>query len=194
MNRNLNAPRNRYIQPPFEIPRRENEYAHIPFGDVPGPKNEDTVRIYFQNNNGIKSNIRWLSWCDALKKSLDDLQVDILGCAETKIEWTNKDRQQATSYAKSQFGHATIATSNSDYSVGYKHQPGGTATLLTKKVSSRYHSRVNDPSGLGRWSGFKLHAKENKYIHILTAYCPCANNKHAAQPHSSNKLDYIAME
>jgi hypothetical protein len=151
MNKNSNVPKNRYIQTPLETPMRKNDYAHIPFGDFPGLKDEDTVRIYFQNINGSKSNTGWMPWCDALK-SLDDLQVDIIGCAETKIEWTDKDRQQATSHAKNQFGHATIATSNSDYSVGYKHQPGGTATLLTEKVSSRYHSRVNDPSGLGRWS------------------------------------------
>jgi hypothetical protein len=118
-----------------------------------------------------------MPWSDALK-SLRDLQVDIIGCAETKIEWTDRDRQQAVSYAKCQFGHTTIATSNSDYSVGYKHQPGGTAMILTKNTSSRYHSKINDPSGLGRWSGFKLYAKENKYIHIITAYRPHVDTKH----------------
>jgi hypothetical protein len=55
------------------------------------------------------------------------------------------------------------------------YQPGGTATLIGDRWTSRVISSGMDPYGLGRWSYVLLRGKKEINICIITAYRICAD-------------------
>ena len=62
------------------------------FGDEMVEKGEETVRIGFQNINGIKGNITALHEVFGVVAEKD---LDIMGIAEININWTDKVKQAA---------------------------------------------------------------------------------------------------
>jgi hypothetical protein len=56
-------------------------------------KEQHTIRLYFQNINGISKN-NWHDWKDAAAQ-IANLHIDVFGCAETNIAWTEPKRKYA---------------------------------------------------------------------------------------------------
>lgn len=105
-------------------------------------------------------------------KIMHQNKVDILGFAETNIAWNEKHIREANSKTLKHYNKSHIQISSSLETSSSYYQPGGTATVITDNYTGRIDSSLNDPSGLGRWSGFKLRCKANKFLYIITAYCP----------------------
>jgi hypothetical protein len=104
-------------------------------------------------------------------------KIDLFGIAETKIQWNDTTAQIAQSKIKQSLGHHIFSTSNSTISTPSLYQPGGTATTACNAFIPRHAGRCNDPTNLGRWSGFKFHTTHNKLLYIITAYRPHIDNK-----------------
>jgi hypothetical protein len=116
---------------------------NLPFGDVLDYKEPDTIRIYLKNINGIKNYNSWLTWttsCLHLQKS----KVDIFGTTETNINWNNKIQDEARSQCQQHYQSALINTASSIEHTKTSYQPGGTATVLTNKLTGRSTKTIQD--------------------------------------------------
>lgn len=149
---------------------------NLPFGDLlQSTKPTDSIRFLFQNINGIRSYNEWSPWTHACH-SLQELQVDIFGIAETNIKWNKKHQTTARRLCQRHYNSALIATSSSNDITKTDYQPGGTATIITNKWTGRSTSNIHDTSGLGRWSGFKMRRNNNKHLNVITVYQPTISN------------------
>ena len=61
------------------------------------PKTNKTLRIIFQNINGVQSNINWNKRRDIVAK-MSANQVDIMGLAETNINWNQLRNKNPRKY------------------------------------------------------------------------------------------------
>jgi hypothetical protein len=108
-------------------------------------------------------------------------KVDIIGLAETNIAWNDKHKRDANSQTIKHYKKSHIIQTSSSIETSYSsYQPGGAATITTGNYTGRIESAINDPSGLGRWSGFKLRCTNHKFLYIITAYCPHIDYKHGS--------------
>jgi hypothetical protein len=145
---------------------------NFPFGDLlSSTKPAGAIRLFFQNVNGIRSYNSWAPWANACN-SLNDLQVDIFGIAETNLKWNTRLQETARSICQRHYHSALLSVSSSTDPTRTEYQPGGTATIITNKWTGRSTTSIHDHSGLGRWSGFKLRRNNNKHLNILTIYQP----------------------
>lgn len=152
---------------------------NIPHGDLCTQKAPHTLRIYFQNINGVKHNNSWQRWDDGIRHS-KELECDIICVAETNIIWNHYNYTQCSQIIRKYYKQNKITTSNcSEITLG-DYQPGGTATITTDKWTTRVIQPANDPSGLGRWSGIQLRCKSHQSIYIITAYCPHKDTKYGS--------------
>jgi hypothetical protein len=142
-----------------------------PSGDILSEeKTKDTLRIYFQNANGISTN-KWMDWTHATTL-VKNLQIDILGIAETNVNWTEPRRQYAQHILKQNVQQSHISASSSTEVGCEEYQPGGVASCITGKWTGNIIETISDKSGLGRWAGHIIAGKNNKNIVIITAYRP----------------------
>jgi hypothetical protein len=148
------------------IPRKDN----FPFGDLlTVVKNDDSLRIYLQNANGIRPYSSWDRWRTACHK-LAELKNDIFGTVETNIDWNSNLQATARRISQSAYQSSLVSTSSSsDHGIS-DFQPGGTITTITEKWTGRAVKSFADTRGLGRWSGYTLQRSNNTYLHIVSAY------------------------
>lgn len=79
-------------------------------------------------------------------------------------------RATATNRTLIHYNKCRLSTSNSTDLPLYSFQPGGTATIITNNYVGHIDKQIQDTTGLGRWSGFRLKRKNNKHLSIITAY------------------------
>lgn len=159
------------------INRARNLKENIPFGDNMQIKDKQTTRFYFQNIRGARKLGTWNDW-NVSMEYLNRHEVDIIGFAETNINWQENHLNSAQYNTLCHYNKSNISTSSSlDIPASY-HQPGGTSTIITNNHVGRIVSSISDDTGLGRWSGFKLRKKDNKHVYIITAYCPHIDYKY----------------
>jgi hypothetical protein len=114
----------------------------------------NTIRIYFQNVNGINKN-NWINWKEPAKQTQLS-EIDVFGCAETNISLTEATRKYAQQMIKSRHKQANLSVANSAEVGTTDYQPGGRATCITGKYTGSILKQIIDPSELGRWSGHML--------------------------------------
>jgi hypothetical protein len=134
---------------------------NYPFGDLINKKANSTVPIYYKNINGANTYNSWNTWDQAFKTT-NELEIDIVGYTETNINWNEKNRSYARSICHKHNKAINIHTSSSIEATKTTYQPGGTATILTGNITGRSTGQINDKSGMGRWSGFRLKNKHKQ--------------------------------
>jgi hypothetical protein len=124
--------------------------------------------VYYENINGVNKNSRneWNTAATAIK----EYQVDIFGCAETNIAWTEPSRKFAQHQMKQQLKHANLTVTSSNEVGSTNYQPGGVASCVTGNWTGCIVKSITDSSELGRWAGHRILGKNNRNIPILTAY------------------------
>lgn len=143
---------------------------NIPFGDLlSSPKPKNTTRFLFQNVNGIYKGGSWND-LSSLSRKLAPLQVDVFGAAETNINWNHTRNQQAKNILQRHSKICSVSTSSNAEKNPTSYQPGGTISAMFGKYTGRISSNIRDPTGLGRWSGFKLTTNLGQPLNILTVY------------------------
>jgi hypothetical protein len=132
---------------------------NLPSGDtLSESKQHDSLRLYFQNINGISKN-NWLDWQMA-STTMKTLKIDVFGCAETNLNWNESKRRFAQHHILKHNKHANLITSSSIENGATDYQPGGVANCVTGNWTGRIIETVQDPSGLGRWAGHILNGKK----------------------------------
>jgi hypothetical protein len=145
---------------------------NYPFGDLMTQKQNNTIRIYYKNINGISTYNSWNTWDNACK-TIHESSIDILGTSETNVNWNEKIRHHVRNICQKYNKTAHISTSSSIEQTKTTYQPGGTATLLIGNLIGRSTGSITDNSGMGRWSGFRLKTNiNNQHLNVLTVYCP----------------------
>jgi hypothetical protein len=129
-----------------------------------------TLRLYFQNINGISKN-KWFDWQQA-SLQLHALHIDMFGCAETNTTWTDTKRKYAQYQIQKINKQANLSVCSSTEVGSSDYQPGGVASCITGKWTGRITETINDPSGLGRWAGHIIHGGKDNNIVVITAYRP----------------------
>jgi hypothetical protein len=143
---------------------------NAPFGDVLTPaKPEKTVRIFYQNVNGIQKAKSWNEF-NNLSKQLRSFQIDIWGATETNLKWNNARHQQAKNIIQKHCVLSALQTSSNKEECFSSYQPGGTATAIRNKLVGRITTTIQDKTNLGRWSGFKLNTNFGHQLNIITVY------------------------
>ena len=158
-------------------PQREN----VPYGATHTIKDDQHDRWYLQNVNGISTEFDWMEWKQQMA-TLKESKVDGFSFTETNLKWTPEQVKTARNLGNKWFKQFRMHTSSSNDPTSRKYyQPGGTCSGVTNKLTGRITNQGSDPSGLGRWTYFKLGGKaigkdkNNKPIHrevyVITAYC-----------------------
>ena len=149
------------------------------FGDEMVVKDEEMVRIGFQNINGLKGRI------DASHEVLSvvaEKDIDIMGLAEININWTDKVKQAAHLAMKMRFGQGQIVASSSRGSKeGYL--PGGVAIITRGRMTGRIVKRGADE--MGRYTWIVLNGRNGKQVMIISAYRTCKAGLRSG-PHTAN--------
>ena len=103
------------------------------FGDKLVMKQEETMRIGFQNINGFKGNI---TASHEVFDVIAEKEIDIMGVAEINVNWTDRVKQEAQLAVQMRFGQGqVVAISTRGSKEGYL--PGGTAIVTRGKMTGR---------------------------------------------------------
>jgi hypothetical protein len=115
---------------------------NYPSGDlITQAKQKETLRIYFQNINGISKN-NWLEWQHAASL-IAKHDIDVFGCAETNILWTESTRKFAQHQLQRHTKQANIAVACHNEPGYTSYQPGEVTSCIT-----------------GRWTGRIIHVRK----------------------------------
>jgi len=123
----------------------------VDYGDRLGEKGAGKLRIGFQNINDIKGPI---NAANEIFEVIEDKDVDIMGLAETNINWTETKRQEAKVAIKIRYGQGSITTS-SGRAIKDGYLPGGTATIARGKTTGRIIAQGSDEMGRFTWIQLK---------------------------------------
>ena len=130
-------------------------------------KNEAITRIAFQNINGLGPDQNSAS---EIFDVMEEYNIDIFGCAETNVNWSQSLRNKVTAAFRQQFGGGQIipssATSNKE---GYLQ--GGVAMFITGPANGRIIAKGSDK--LGRFSWARMTTPGGNGIVVITAYRVC---------------------
>jgi hypothetical protein len=130
---------------------------------------ENVFSAVTQNVNGVKPSAPE-DWC-ITNKLLRKKKTDVKGITETNSDWKFGNIRKNFFNCEKQFDRNCVMESSSSTTRFNKvYQPGGTATILAGQHNGRVTARINDNSGMGRWSGFKLKRSQERNLAILTVY------------------------
>jgi hypothetical protein len=133
------------------------------------PKN--TLRLYHQNIRGAKTYNSWKRWTEGTEW-LAENGIGIATLSETNLNWTTKNKEEATRHARKSKSKVQITTASPKADYVNDYLPGGSACMLLHQWVGRSIEKIDDESGMGRWTGFKLRGKRNKTIIVVSAYRP----------------------
>jgi len=119
----------------------------------------------------IKDGIKTKAWKDILIES----EVDIIGFAETNLNWS-KLTQENSLWARtsSWFEARTVSVAhNTADRTAPRRQAGGTALVAMNEVSFRMCEHGKDPRQLGRWTWMRFNGKNGVTTRVVSVYRPC---------------------
>jgi hypothetical protein len=160
-------------------------------GDRSDRKKSKTLRLGFININGLPIQAA-NNKNNQLRESINLTQFDIIGLAETNINWsaTEVDNKWETRIQSWWEHHRTITSYNCKDVISRPFQPGGTAMISVGRISYRVTARGVDQSKLGRWCWFELRGRHGLTTKIITVYRPCRSNG----PHSTYQQQERVMQ
>jgi hypothetical protein len=156
------------------------------YGDSIYTKPPNTVRLLFQNVKGLTYSATGEDY-EYYLSNIQQLQVEIAGFSETNSPWHHHHIKSEFIHrvrkffplSKTVFGSPTPAI---DPIPAYeKFQAGGNALLVTGQLTTTIHrSVIEDPSGLGRWTGITVTGKQERKISMIVGYRCCKGTIKAA--------------
>ena len=159
-------------------------------GDALEDKEHVTIRIAFQNIHGASDLRGWA--VPAEVEAMEELEVDIMGMAETNKPWNNQQRAFHDAYMNKRFRSAqTIYTAAPSQHHAVQYQPGGNLLTANGEVTARIDGRGSD--SLGRFCWYTFAGKRDEGVIVVVAYRVCQEKTNAPGPHTAYQQQYIAM-
>ena len=164
-------------------PHPTKTYGH----PIQGSKGDNHMRILFQNIKGLSHTNSQADY-DYYLHQFRDLHIDVAGLAETNTAWQHHFLRHAFSTSARYAGDGLSRTSYSspspsidEISIAETFQAGGTlTTCIGPWTTTLFGKDIQDPTGLGRWSGLTIRGKHDNVLSILTAYRTCNGSRHTA--------------
>ena len=150
------------------------------FGDKISSKHTDTIRIGFQNFNGLTGRIND-PVDDSLRSWITSQEFDVFGISEINLYWpkVNPSLQfhkcLTRWWAPGQTRGIFAYNSTEKRKKRSIRQYGGTAQICRHEAVIREQKRGADPRGLGRWVWQEFRGKKGKSLVVITAYRPNAS-------------------
>jgi hypothetical protein len=155
-------------------------------GIAPGQKGEGITRLVYENINGLMAKLSGNEKLDKLRQVLDDLEADVFGFNEHRVNKKHKDNRKygvtqlfdgGESLVKGIWSHNKHE--RVDKYLAKRTQEGGTGMVAFGEAASLMNrdNSGEDESGLGRWTFFELRGEDGHCTMILVGYCPCPNRK-----------------
>lgn len=153
----------------------QHNMSNGPWGDKMCDKEDDVIRIAYQNVNNFQTTHHADSKMEQGKDWIARHEIDIIGWAEVGIAWQRckSTHKLYTRFKDMRWRKFRSSTSNNKREAFSTRQFGGTATIAINECSSRVTSTGADETGLGRWSWLFLEGRNNVKVRIITAYNPC---------------------
>ena len=152
------------------------------WGDNTNYKPQHSFRLLTININGLPQLHNHPKY-GTIREQINKFQVDIIGIAETNLQWNKFSTYDRLAQRTSKWWettHCSYSYNINDTSTA-KFQPGGTAilsrNLLAHKAQPR---RTQDPTGLGRWTSTLYQGQQGKSLRIIQVYRPCKPNPNSA--------------
>jgi hypothetical protein len=148
-----------------------NSRHNQPSGDVldvhPGSLS-DSIRIYFQNVNGLRTSANGLDILDFYCQ-MKDIDATIFGKNEVNQDTQHPYiRQLLHTHQRRVWDNSKLQYASSNLDIGTIRKPGGTLLGVTGSISSRVIDNFSDD--MGRWFGISLLGKLAKRYTIICAY------------------------
>ena len=159
------------------------------WGDEMTSKQDDTIRIFHQNVNGMKYDRLGgdMGWYAHFMK---DHQIDIMGISEHNVD--NCSSKVATTILEairrtSKELNLNLGGTKTKTDTPYK--PGGTLSLVQGNMRGRVIDKGKDD--MGRWVYEKLRGKKGRNMYVITAYQVCKDNPTANLTAAAQQLSAL---
>ena len=159
-------------------------------GDVLQPKEHGILRIAFQNIHGTTDLQGWEVPSEI--EAMEELEIDIMGMAETNRPWSKHQRSLYNAYMQSKFRSSKsnfTAAPATDHRV--KYQPGGNLLTVTGEATARIDGQGSDH--LGRFCWYKLRGKRDEGVLVIVAYRVCQEKNNNPGPTTAFQQQYVAF-
>ena len=125
--------------------------SEIPvIGDSISRKRENTVRMYFENLNGICSHTKGVDKGKYFSTLLDKLEIDCFGAVETNLQWKITRTSPRKVLDLSHDTKTTYACNDNEQTT--KKQQGGTCVTIMERYGQYVENTGKDCTGFGRRS------------------------------------------
>ncbi len=135
------------------------------FGDCVSVKNENTLRIGFQNAGGFPTKLGKLKE-DAIHHGLVKWEFDIFGMIEMNLNWRMLPEQEnlPITRTKEWWNQQHVSwTHNRTFEPRQPRQYGGAAIFSANKAAHRAVEKSYDESNLGRWVWTRYNGEKQSY-------------------------------
>ena len=153
------------------------------FGNHFRKKEKDSVRFLLHNTAGIGYCSEHRSYeslkLEKLGKVIKEKGVDVVGLTEhnQRLHVLNQENTMAAAIRPWRDHSKLIGSYNHHDSGTNKTLAGGTFTIVFGQITFRIGETGVDTRQMGRWSWMILNGKRGVATVVITAYCPCVNNK-----------------
>ena len=143
------------------------------FGDQLVPKQDQSIRIAFQNINLLPLRSHH-GKNHKLYACIKSLELDVFCISETGLCWQKlppEDQLRERTRPHFRRFRTTYANNTTELPISRPRQYGGVATIVTDDIAHRVTITGRDPTGLGRWTWARIKGPES-HIRIISAYRP----------------------
>ena len=159
-------------------------------------KNNDVIRLSFQNINGFLAGEEGFK-AEKIQGYMEENQVDVFCLAETNTNWrliskTNSLEEKVRGWFKNK---KVITTYNEHDRFCRDHQPGGTAIISRDEMALRHIRNGHDPKRLGRWCWKLFRGKKGLKLRVVSVYFATVNKEHGKKKaYMQQKLALLKMK
>ena len=150
------------------------------FGNECGKKKKGSVRIMFQNVNGI-GYTHDSPKAVGVRNLIFQKEVDAMAIAEVNVNWAKVRRDNTLTHTCRrwfQTSKVAYAYNQHERSRKFVHQPGGTAIITKGETALRVSSTTRDTKRLGRWVSTVIQGKQGIKTRLILVYVPNLMRKH----------------
>lgn len=159
-------------------------------GDALTSKDENTLRIAFQNVHGASDFRGWEAPSEI--EAMEDLEVDIMGMAETNRPWSKQQKALYDAHMMKWFRTSrTIYTAAPAQDHQVRYQPGGNLLTVNGEITARIDGRGSDT--LGRFCHYTFAGKRDEGVIVIVAYRVCQEVGSATGPYTAFNQQYLAL-
>ena len=159
-------------------------------GDEITSKEENTLRIAFQNVHGASDSRGWEAPSEI--EAMEELEIDIMGMAETNRPWLKQQKALYDAHMMKCFRTSrTIYTAAPAQDHQVRYQPGGNLLSVNGEVTARIDGRGSD--ALGRFCYYTFAGKRDEGVLVIVAYRVCQEVGNTTGPYTAFNQQYIAL-